>query len=106
MKIFLLILFIAILCVISYCSLRKINFTYKKNMERNDEVYKFRFYIIDICCNTSDELLKQGKPKEAKRIEKLYNKYTYDDMYNSSKPLTIEEWYTEEEIKLMKGENL
>lgn len=106
MKTFLLILLIAVLCVITYCSFRKINSTYKKNISRNTEVYNFRSYLINICSKTENKLINQGKYEEVKHIEKLYHKHTYDDMYNSSKPLTIEEWYTEEEIKLMKGENL
>lgn len=33
----------------------------------------------------------------------ICDKYNYEDMLYSLKPLTLEAWYTEEEIKILKG---
>lgn len=67
---------------------------YKCNqrLKRNDEVYAFRnkiLYSIGLC------------DKYYKEKHELWAKYTYNDMLNSKKPLTLESWYTPEEIEIL-----
>jgi hypothetical protein len=64
---------------------------------RNYRVYCFRCEIIGMRHYCSD-------PYKSRRI---YLKYSYEDMLYSFKPLKLESWFTEEEIKILKGnENL
>lgn len=59
---------------------------------RNNKVYDFRIKIIDG--------ITLANWRDAK---KLYDKYSYGDMLYSIKPLKLEAWFTEEEIKILKG---
>lgn len=61
-------------------------------LNRNDKVYAFRSKIID-----DVPLGHWWKARE------IFNKYTYEDMLYSIKPLKLESWYTEDEIKILTG---
>ncbi len=69
--------------------------------KRNDNVYKFREYLLDI-------IYKDYINNEHYLNKKLdiYYKYSYHRMLLSIKPLKLEVWYSEEEIKILKGEEL
>lgn len=65
---------------------------------RNEKVFNFREYIREcIYENYNGDDYFQIR-------QTLYDKYSYDDLLYSIKPLKLEYWYTEEEIKVMKGE--
>lgn len=61
---------------------------------RNVKVLVFRAKIL--------EAIKPANWSEAK---KLYEKHSYNGMLFSTKPLKFEAWFTEEEIKILKGES-
>lgn len=61
-------------------------------LNRNDKVRDFRIGIVDS--------VPIGHWEKAKKI---IDKYTYDDMLYSIKPLKLESWYTEDEIKILTG---
>lgn len=71
---------------------------YNKLLKRNNEVYNFKIQLIDLATTYS-----LRNPKKDDAFTWFFNKYTYDEMLYSKKPLTLEAWYTENEIKLIKS---
>lgn len=65
---------------------------------RNDKVYEFRYKILDLESERHSEAIRQGL--FFKRLN-LIDKHSYDDMLRSFKPLKLENWFTEEEIKYL-----
>lgn len=69
-------------------------------MKRNHKVAEFRCMISDMCYNYA---MRNYKTKGFDEVKEVWNwfdsKWTYDEMLKSSKPLTLEAWYTPEEIK-------
>lgn len=63
---------------------------------RNNKTYNFRMYILDCIYNNY-------KSEDYFRYISLYNKYSYEDILYSFKPLKLKYWYSEEEIKILKG---
>lgn len=61
---------------------------------RNDKVLDFRLKIIEAFLSAN----RRG-------IKNPLEKYSYEDMLYSIKPLKLEAWFTEEEIKILKGES-
>lgn len=56
-------------------------------LARNDRVCDFRLYILDL------------NPNKIRACIKLYKKYSYKQMLYSFKPLRLECWFTEEELR-------
>ena len=54
---------------------------------RNDRVCAFRLYILDL------------NPNKRLACIELHEKYIYEQMLYSFKPLRLECWFTEEELK-------
>lgn len=73
--------------------------------KRNHEVYKFRSEILNIIETSEKKLLRNGHT-DTEYLHELYGKYTYCEMLYSFKPLKLESWYAEYEIRRMKGEDL
>lgn len=71
-----------------------------KTIERSKEVYKFKCMLEDMAYDYNKRHIKEIEVEE---IEKVYNwfvdKWSYKKLLDSSKPLTLEEWYTKEEIE-------
>lgn len=70
-------------------------------IDRSEKVYDFRIKILNMCndyffrhIDDKDILSKWCKPLD---------KYTFEQMLNSYKPLKMEVWYTDEEIKELKS---
>lgn len=61
---------------------------------RNAKVYKFRSYLINLIYNNVDV-------NNFWTARKLFDKHTYEKMLYSFKPLKMEYWFTEEELKLL-----
>ena len=69
-------------------------------IERDRKVTEFRTMLIDMSC---DYAIRNYKTEGIDEVSKVWdwfaNKWTYNEMLKSSKPLTLEEWYTKEEIE-------
>ena len=69
-------------------------------MKRDSKVEEFRNMISNMCY---DYAMRNYKTKGFDEVKEVWNwfdsKWTYDEMLKSSKPLTLEAWYTPEEIK-------
>lgn len=72
---------------------------------RNDKVRDFQIAMLGIISDTAKKRILMDCDDCFAPYD-LFNKYSYDDMVYSFKPLTLEAWYTEEEIKVIKGEDL
>ncbi len=70
---------------------------------RLDKVGQFRMELIDMASATTKKAIWSGID-DYEKVYELYDKYSFYDMLYSFKPLTLEAWYTEEEIKILKGE--
>lgn len=71
-----------------------------RKLGRADKVVDFR----DKLCNMAEDYVLRNYPNEGVfESEKVWNwfvnKYTFEEMLKSSKPLTLEAWYTPKEIK-------
>lgn len=65
---------------------------------RNGKVYTFRTMIVNLESKRHIEAVRQGlyfKPLY------LHDKYSYNDMLYSFRPLKLRKWFTEEEIKYL-----
>lgn len=69
-------------------------------LHRNDSVYKFRRYIIERVFEAKIRAINKGV-FYLDEYDDIYDKYSYDDMLYSFKPLKLEYWFTQEEIDLM-----
>lgn len=71
---------------------------------RNNEVAKFRYYLIDL---STEYIIKHLRDPNLTELKNPYiwllGKYSYDEMLYSKKPLTLEAWFTESEIKEIKS---
>lgn len=76
-----------------------------KLMERNDEVAAFRLSLLNLATDYITRRLEEFP--DLKEMGNPYiwfvDKYTYDEMLYSKKPLVLEEWYTKEEINKIKS---
>lgn len=68
-------------------------------LERNREVAKLRMEILDLIYSSYEEDCERYQLALA-----AFSGIEYEDMFNSDIPLTMENWYTEEQIKLFKNE--
>ena len=59
---------------------------------RNNKVCDFRIKIIE-----------SGSLANWHQVKMLHDKYTHDQMLYSIKPLKLKYWFTEQEIKILKG---
>lgn len=83
--IILLVVLVVCLVGIRYCVVR--NTKALKELKRNDNVASYRFNLIYRCFPDVDLL------------DKIVNKYTHEEMLQSSKPLEDSYWFTPEEIE-------
>lgn len=60
---------------------------------RNNKVYKFRRHLLNLICEDVSNNFREK--------QKLFSKYTYNNMLYSLKPLKMEYWFTEKELKLL-----
>lgn len=72
---------------------------------RNCKVYKFSIELIDILGDAARKRIGAGRD-DWEDVLDLIEKHSYETMLFSFKPLKLENWYTEDEIKQMKGEDL
>ena len=60
---------------------------------RNEKVYKFRHHLIN--------LIYEDVSSSFWEKRKLLSKHTYNNMLYSLKPLKMEYWFTDDELKLL-----
>lgn len=70
---------------------------------RHKKVRRFRLELIEMAYTAAKKAILCGED-DIESLISLCDKYSYDDMLYSFKPLTLEAWYSEEEIKILKGE--
>lgn len=68
--------------------------------ERNNKVYVFRMHVLDLCGSAAkrcgDDWCKPYR---------ISHKHSYYRMLFSFKPLKLEAWFTDDEIKVLKNGN-
>ena len=71
-------------------------------LHRNDKVFEFRQKIIYLSSEESTRRIADRDDLLA--VYDILNQYSYDQMLYSFKPLKLESWFTEEEVKTLQGE--
>lgn len=67
---------------------------------RNDRVLSFSRKVIDLCHERNMRMIHQFAPNSLNSFELFYEKLpSYESMLYSFKPLKLESYFTEEEIK-------
>lgn len=94
-----------ILFIFAALALSTLAANYYFHFYRNDKVRDFRIALLDTVSDTAQKRISMGYDDWYAPYD-LFDKYSYDDMVCSSKPLTLEACFTEEEIAVIKGEDL
>lgn len=68
-------------------------------MHRADEVLAFRKGLINMAYEYNRRRIYEDNFNYNDAFEWFSDKWTTEDMLHSRRPLTLEEWYTEEEIR-------
>lgn len=75
-------------------------YRYGKNLDRGKKVSKFRYRIGDMAHDYYFRHIEEiGFDNAHDVYDWFYNKWSENDMLNSTKPLILEEWYTKEELE-------
>ena len=69
-----------------------------KLLDRNLEVFAFKNYLVDLSVKCDIYRAKNNLIPEVWAIDYYPEKYTYDTLLYSDKPLTLENWFTQKEI--------
>lgn len=71
-----------------------------KAIQRNHEVAEFMGMLGSMTHDYNMRHIKELKLEDVHKVWDWFaNKWTYDELLHSSRPLTLEEWYTKEEIE-------
>lgn len=69
---------------------------------RNKKVCKFRMYIADLIYFRACDMINDGVSyQNASYLWDMLDYISYDEMLYSFKPLKMECWFTDEELKLL-----
>ena len=68
-------------------------------MRRADEVVAFRKGLINMAYEYNIRRVYEYNSNYNDAFDWFCDKWTMEDMLHSRRPLTLEEWYTEEEIR-------
>lgn len=97
-KILLIVLFVISIIGLTICCIGLVQTS--KEMKRNYKVAEFRNKLCDM---SYDYAMRNYKTEGLEGVNKVWDwfacKWTYAEMLKSSKPLTLEAWYTPEEIE-------
>lgn len=67
---------------------------------RNNKVYKFRGYIADLIYYRACDMIDDGAShKDTFCLWNMLDNISYEEMLYSFKPLKMECWFTDEELK-------
>ena len=73
---------------------------------RNNKVCKFRNYIANLIYSKGCDMMNNGASyQDVSPLWDILTNISYDKMLYSFKPLKMEYWFTEEELKLLGYEN-
>ena len=72
------------------------------HLERNKAVFRFQMELLNMASDAAIRILFDGG-KEWHKPYDIVERYRYDRMLYYLSPLKLEEWFTEEEIKIMTG---
>lgn len=81
-----------ILCVVDFLTPARL-------IRRGDEVLAFRKRLINMAYEYNVRRILEGNLNHNDAFDWFADKWTVEDMLHSRRPLTLEEWYTEEEIR-------
>lgn len=71
-----------------------------KAIRRNREVARFKYMLGDMAHSYNMRHIKEIGIEDVHKVWSWFaDKWTYDELLHSSRPLTLEEWYTKEEIE-------
>ena len=71
-------------------------------IKRNDKVYNFRISILrHIDTIAKSKIIEGATDKEIYQMYEVMGVSSYEKMLHSFKPLKVEYWFTEEELKIM-----
>lgn len=70
---------------------------------RNNMVYSFCNEVLRLANKTACKRIYKNRA-DWEDVYDLVDKHTYERILFSFKPLKLEAWYTEEEIKILRGE--
>lgn len=97
-KIFLIVSFVICIIGLIICYIGLVQTS--KEMERNHKVAEFRKMLYDM---SYDYVMRNYRTEGLIEVQKVWDwfadKWSYKELLDSSKPLTLEEWYTKEEIE-------
>lgn len=71
---------------------------------RNNEVCNFRVSVLNHISSVLKKKIDEGTittGEEIDRVYRIFDAYSYKKMLHSFKPLKVECWFTEEELKIM-----
>lgn len=69
---------------------------------RNNKVYKFRCYIADLIYSRACDMIDdEVSYQDTSYLWNMLNNISYEEMLYSFKPLKMECWFTDDELKLL-----
>lgn len=90
---------LSIIFILFYCTYFVFLFQCLYILNRNNKVAAFRGKLIDMSSEYNKRRINEHDFDYKCAYEWFLNKYTYKRMLYSFKPLKLEAWFTEEEIK-------
>lgn len=81
-------------------------FSANKKQKSDTELIHRSFQVLTFRQNILSIARFRNLENDFDRVEKimgLHDKYSYEEMVNSNKPLRLEEWYSPEELKILLG---
>lgn len=70
---------------------------------RNYRTYTFKKELLNMASESACKAIDECKFDEWKKSYDVLDKHSYKSMLFSTKPLKLKYWFTEQEIKILKG---
>ena len=70
---------------------------------RNDRTHAFRKELLNMASESARKAIDEYKFGEWEKPYDVLDKHSYESMLYSIKPLKLKYWFTEQEIKILKG---
>lgn len=72
---------------------------------RNNRTCAFQQELLNMASESARKAIYEYRFCEWEKPYSVLDKHTYESMLYSFKPLKLEAWFTEEEIKILKGDS-